>query len=247
MSGDAVSGATRGKSTSPCSRPYRGTLIIITNKQANHPDPILAQDLPRPRPRVPALPHGRRAVRVRERKMAARRAEHPAGPGVWRAVVGVGRACCPGRPPTRVAGPSPSFSPSHSQHQHPQTPHAPRPRHPRRNRTGAPRPWRAQTVAPLEDLFDFKATLVKRVRLDCSKPHPGHSWESDRVLGEAIARKVTVDTEPPRNGRGPRVMTTIYACLNGGVEQGETTWALMGSSLSRYAVLAYDHLVRVQR
>ena len=83
-------------------------------------------------------------------------------------------------------------------------------------------------VAPRQDLFDFKATLVKRVRLHCSKPHPGYSWESDRVLGEAIVRKVTVDTEPPRNGRGPRVVTTIYACLNGGVEQGETTWALDG-------------------
>ena len=83
-------------------------------------------------------------------------------------------------------------------------------------------------AAPLEDLFDFKARLIKRVRLHCSRPHPGHSWESDRVLGKAIVRTVTVDTEAPRNGRGPRVVTTIYACLNGGVEQGETTWALDG-------------------
>ena len=74
---------------------YRGTLIIITNKQVNHPDPILAQDLPGPRPyagHAPAVPHGRKAVRAREREMAARRAEHAAVPGVWCALVGVGRA-----------------------------------------------------------------------------------------------------------------------------------------------------------
>jgi len=82
--------------------------------------------------------------------------------------------------------------------------------------------------AALKEAFDFKTTLIKRIKLHCSRPHPGHNWESDQVLGEAVVRKVTIDTEVPMNGLGPRVVTTIYACLNGGVEQGETSWALDG-------------------
>ena len=83
-------------------------------------------------------------------------------------------------------------------------------------------------AAALKEAFDFELTLVKHKKLHCSRPHPGCDWVSDQVLGEAIVRKMTVDIERPKNGLEPRVVTTIHACLSGGVERGETTWALDG-------------------
>ena len=115
MSGDGVSGVTRGKYTFPRSQPYRGTLLIIVNKQVNYPDPILTQDLPRPRPHAGRDPHGREAVRPRGRKMAACRAEHVAVLGIgvcFHAVVGVGRPAQGDDQPDQT----PSSSPSRAQH-----------------------------------------------------------------------------------------------------------------------------------
>jgi hypothetical protein len=59
------------------------------------------------------------------------------------------------------------------------------------------------------------------------------------VLGEAVVRKMTIGLERPNDGHhdndndndrrlGPRIVTTIHACLSGGAEQAETTWALDG-------------------
>ena len=83
-------------------------------------------------------------------------------------------------------------------------------------------------LSALKENFDLKVTLVKHIKLHCSRPHPGCDWVNDQVLGEAVVRKMTTDIERPKNGLGPRVVTTIHACLNGGVEQGETTWGMVG-------------------
>jgi hypothetical protein len=51
---------------------------------------------------------------------------------------------------------------------------------------------------------------------------------NERVLGEAVVRKMTTEFEGPKKGLVPRVVTTIHACISGGVEQGEATWGLGG-------------------
>ena len=81
-------------------------------------------------------------------------------------------------------------------------------------------------VSSLKEPFDLKVTLVKHISLHCSRPHPGCDWVNERVLGEAVVRKTTTNIERPKKGLDSRVVTTIHACIRGGVERGETTWGL---------------------
>lgn len=81
-------------------------------------------------------------------------------------------------------------------------------------------------VSSLKEPFDLKVTLVKHINLHCSRPHPGCDWVNERVLGEAVVRKTTTNIERPKKCLGSRVVTTIHACINSGVERGETTWGL---------------------
>ena len=83
-------------------------------------------------------------------------------------------------------------------------------------------------VSALKESFDLKVTLVKYIKLHCSRPHPGFDWVNERVLGEAVVRKLTMNIDRPESGVDPRVVTTIHACLNDGVERGEATWGLDG-------------------
>ena len=83
-------------------------------------------------------------------------------------------------------------------------------------------------VSVLKEDFDLKVTLVKNTKLHCSRPYPGCDWVNERVLGEAVVRKMTINIDRPENGLNPRVVTTIHACLNDGVERGEVTWGLDG-------------------
>ena len=84
-------------------------------------------------------------------------------------------------------------------------------------------------VSALKESFDLKVTLVKRKNLHCSRPHPGCDWVNEQVLGEAVVRKMTTDIEEPKKkGLHPRIVTTVHACISGGVERGENTWVLDG-------------------
>jgi len=83
-------------------------------------------------------------------------------------------------------------------------------------------------VSALKESFDLKVTLVKHINLHCTRPDPGCDWVNERVLGEAIVRRMTTDIEGPKKGLSRRVVTTVHACIGGGVERGETTWGLDG-------------------
>ena len=83
-------------------------------------------------------------------------------------------------------------------------------------------------VSALEESFDLEVTLVKHINLHCSLPHPGCDWVNERVLGKAVVRKMTTNIERPKQGLDYQVVTTIHACISGGVERGETTWCLDG-------------------
>ena len=83
-------------------------------------------------------------------------------------------------------------------------------------------------VSALKESFDLEATLVKHKNLHCSLPHPGCDWVNERVLGKAVVRKMTINIERPKKGLDYRVVTTIHACISGGVDRGETTWCLDG-------------------
>ena len=83
-------------------------------------------------------------------------------------------------------------------------------------------------VSVLKEDFDLKVTLVKHIKLHCSRPYPGCDWVNERVLGEAVVRKMTINIDRPENRLNPRAVTTIHACLNDGVERGEVAWGLDG-------------------
>ena len=83
-------------------------------------------------------------------------------------------------------------------------------------------------VSVLKEDFDLKVTLVKHIKLHCSRPYPGCDWVNEQVLGEAVVRKMTININRPENSLDPRVVTTIHACLNDGVGRGEVTWWLDG-------------------